>query len=288
MNTWVFEVRDGWYSARLRPDEREVLADVAGQVVELLGGHLDRAVHPPDEGSGRAVDRHAPDADLPGGRRPEAVQPDADLPHGRRPDAVQPGGRRPDADPPEGDLPEGHPLDLVRLGVGPVPAPTDAAVHRLLPDGSRGDAEIAAEFRRLTEDELRSTKVGNLRRLRTLLLGGPSDRVVVSPGEAAAAAAAMTDLRLVVAERLGVLTEEDADDVYRLATGTHEEGHDLGRQFLAVVSVMLGVLQDSLVELMLAAMPDDDAGVRGPGRAGDPHGRPDTDDEPPEPTRAPR
>lgn len=263
MNTWVFEVRDGWYSARLRPDEREVLADVAGQVVELLGGHLDRVVHPPDEGSGRAVDGHAPDADLPGGRRS-------------------------DADPPEEDLPEGHPLDLVRLGVGPVPAPTDAAVHRLLPDGSRGDAEIAAEFRRLTEDELRSTKVGNLLRLRTLMLDGPSDRVVVSPGEAAAAAAAMTDLRLVVAERLGVLTEEDADDVYRLATGTQEEGHDLGRQFLAVVSVMLGVLQDSLVELMLAAMPDDDAGVRGPGRAGDPHERPDTDDEPPEPTRAPR
>jgi hypothetical protein len=243
MRTWVFEVRDGAYSARLRPDEREVLADVAGQVVELLGGDLDRAVNPPDEGPGSAVDGHAPD---------------------------------------------GHPLDLVRLGVGPVPAPTDAAVHRLLPDGSRGDAEIAAEFRRLTEDELRSTKVGNLLRLRALLLGGPSDRVVVSPGEAPTAAAAMTDLRLVVAERLSVHTEEDADDVYRLATGGHEEGHGLGRQFLAVVSVMLGVLQDSLVELMLAAMPDDDAGPRPPDRVGDPHDRADTDDEPPEPTRAPR
>jgi hypothetical protein len=240
MNLWDFEDRGGAYSARLRPAEREVLADVVGQVVELLGGD-------PDEN--RA---------------------------------------------------EEHPLDRVRLGVGPVPAPTDPAVRRLLPDGSRGDAEIAAEFRRLTQDELRSTKVGALLRLHALLLGGPSDGLVVPPGEAAAVAAAMTDVRLVVAERLGVHTEEEADEVYRLANepgnepgiepgnepgiepGADEDGPDLARRLLAVVSVVLGVLQDSLVELMLAAMPDDGVGASEPGRTDDPH------DGPPDPTRAPR
>lgn len=161
------------------------------------------------------------------------------------------GGDRPA---PGGDLPE------VRLGAGPVAAPRDPALRRLLPDASRASPDVAAEFRRLTDDDLRATKVAQLDALRAALAAeGPG--VVVSPADAPIVAAALTDLRLVLAERLGIRTEADADAVYRLAA----EGRPLdladadavARQFLAIVSALLWALQESLVELMLAELPDD-------------------------------
>lgn len=158
-----------------------------------------------------------------------------------------------------------HPLEAVRLGVGPVPAPADPAVRRLLPDASRDDAEIAAEFRRLTEGDLRSTKVGNLLRLRAALLAAGALEMAVASSEAPAVAAALTDVRLVIAERLGVRTEEDADAAQRLVLdgrpevgGVGATGADAARRSLATVFVVLGMLQDSLVELMLGALPEAD------------------------------
>ena len=44
-------------------------------------------------------------------------------------------------------------------GSEPLAPPTDPAVRRLLPDASRDDPEVAAEFRRLTEDDLRAGKI---------------------------------------------------------------------------------------------------------------------------------
>lgn len=168
------------------------------------------------------------------------------------------GGDRPA---PGGDLPE------VRLGAGPVAAPRDPALRRLLPDASRAAPDVAAEFRRLTEDDLRATKVMQLDALRVALAAEGPD-VVVSPADAPIVAAALTDLRLVVAERLGIRTEADADAVYRLAA----EGGPLdladadavARQFLAIVSALLWALQESLVELMLAELPGDPAPGGGP------------------------
>lgn len=143
----------------------------------------------------------------------------------------------------------------------PVPAPSDPALRRLLPDASRGVPEVAAEFRRLTESELRGTKAGNLRVLRALLVDGPDVRV--DPDSAPAVAAALTDLRLVLAERLGIRSESDADAAYRLVVEggpldvTDPDG--VARRFLATVSTLLGVLQESLVGLMLEGLPRDDA-----------------------------
>lgn len=136
----------------------------------------------------------------------------------------------------------------------PVSAPSDPALHRLLPDASRAEPDVAAEFRRLTEGELRGTKTGNLAVLRSALASG-APVVRVEPADAPAVAAALTDLRLVLAERLGIRTEADADAAYRLVVEggpldvTDPDG--VARRFLATVSTLLGVLQESLVELML-------------------------------------
>lgn len=157
--------------------------------------------------------------------------------------------------------PERHPLDALRLSEGPVSTPDDPAVRRLLPDASVDDPQVTAEFRRLTDADLRATKVAHLRGLRTALVAGGS-RVVVNREDADRVAAALTDLRLVVSERLGVRTDEDAERVYRTALGEtpgtedrpdgrDPDGATARRRFLATVYVALSTLQESLVELML-------------------------------------
>src|SRR4051812_50014996 len=66
-------------------------------------------------------------------------------------------------------------LDGLRLTGEAVPPPDDAAVRRLLPDASRDDAEVAAEFRRLTEPDLRRLKIDRLAALWDAL-AGPAGR----------------------------------------------------------------------------------------------------------------
>ena len=47
-------------------------------------------------------------------------------------------------------------------GDGAPPQDRDPALRRLLPDAHRGDPEVAAEFRRLTEQSLRQRKYATL------------------------------------------------------------------------------------------------------------------------------
>jgi hypothetical protein len=162
-------------------------------------------------------------------------------------------GHRPSPPPAVGD----DPLAVLRMTVAPVPSPTDPALLRLLPHASQ-DAEVAQEFRRLTEDDLRAGKHGRLLRLRACIDAAGPDLVVL-PSEASLVAAALTDVRLVVSERLGIRTDADSDAVHRLVLeGVQPQGDDreeAGR-LLATVHVMLSLLQESLVELMLARLPD--------------------------------
>jgi hypothetical protein len=185
---------DGGYLVHLGEVERTVLAEVADQVIELLGGA-----------------EEAPADQL-------------------------------------------HPLQTVRLQDGPVPVPLDGALHRLLPDGSRGDPALAAEFRRLTERDLRATKTAHLSLLRALL--AEPDAVLPST-DAGRVAAAMTDLRLVIAERLGVQTEADSDELYELTVsgGDAADPDDGMRLALATVCTVLGILLESLIELMTDELP---------------------------------
>ncbi|MDT0166928.1 DUF2017 family protein [Actinotalea sp. AC32] len=157
----------------------------------------------------------------------------------------------------------GDPLDEVRMQGHALPAPVDPAVLRLLPHGSE-DAEVAAEFRRLTEGDLRSTKSDQLLRLRACIDAAWPDLVVV-PSEAPRIAAALTDVRLVTSERLSVRTDADADALYRLvledADGPDapedEDTTEQAHRLLATVYVMLSLLQESLVELMIAGLEAD-------------------------------
>ncbi len=151
-----------------------------------------------------------------------------------------------------------HPLDALTIDALPVSPPEDRALRRLLPDASP-DAEVAAEFRRLTEMDLRATKTANLARLRAALADARTE-VVVVPSEAPGVAAALTDLRLVISERLGVRSDEDAEEVYRLAARAGGAASS-SRHLLAAVYAVLTQLQESLVELMVADLPAASGGV---------------------------
>ncbi|HWS57879.1 MAG TPA: DUF2017 family protein [Actinotalea sp.] len=163
------------------------------------------------------------------------------------------------AGPPAGD--PADPLAGLRFGLELVEPPTDPALLRLLPDAS-GDPELAAELRRLTEADLRSTTLGHLHRLRSGLDAARPDLVVV-PRDAASVAAALTDVRLVLASRLGIRTDEDAEEVYALAVSGPSSGADgqETRRFVAAVYAVLTELQESLVQLLVAGLPP----VRGDG-----------------------
>lgn len=161
-----------------------------------------------------------------------------------------------------------------RMRIEAVPPPSDPAVRRLLPDASRDDAQIAEEFRRLTEDDLRAGKIERLTRLWDALTtpteGWRADAFVVAPHDAQDVAAAITDLRLVLAERLGIRTDEQAERLYDALLDSPqaelEEADQIldpaARRYLVAVYGALSWLQESLVDLLLHDL-------RAPGRPAD-------------------
>jgi hypothetical protein len=137
--------------------------------------------------------------------------------------------------------------------------PSDPALLRLLPNASPTDPEVADEFRRLTESDLRALKASRLRKIEEDL-GGEGSEWVVPIGDAMSTAAALTDVRLVVASRLGLETDEDADllkDELEMTEGLLEHGLPEGldvdheRLWLATMYQALTWLQDSLVACVM-------------------------------------
>ncbi|KAA1373634.1 DUF2017 domain-containing protein [Aeromicrobium fastidiosum] len=113
-----------------------------------------------------------------------------------------------------------------QLGMGgPSLPPEDPVLQRLLPDAYRDDPEDAGEFRRFTERSLTSAKVLNAETLIGSLvdggltfgdlpddlMGGDGDPVEVEldADEVQAWLRALTDVRLSLAVRLGIETDED-------------------------------------------------------------------------------
>ena len=144
---------------------------------------------------------------------------------------------------------------LVGIGTA-VDAPSDPALHRLLPDAHREDPEAAADFRRYTEHSLRERKRDNLEKARLSL--GRDGALVLSDAEAQAWLVALTDVRLVLAERLEVRTDEDherlVDEVFGAweDSGAEEEPPvDDPRAPLLMVYDFLTWLQETLVEALL-------------------------------------
>ncbi|WP_081680567.1 DUF2017 domain-containing protein [Cellulomonas sp. URHD0024] len=175
-----------------------------------------------------------------------------------------------------------------RLQLEPVPPPSDPAVRRLLPDASRDDPEVSAEFRRLTEDDIRAGKIARLSRLWTALTtpseGQRADAFAIEPSDAKDVAAALTDVRLVLAERLDIRTDGEAERLYDLLltspTAELEEPVSDGldpatRRYLVAVYGALSWLQESLVEALLTDL-------RASGGGHDtPPGRPPAGERPP-------
>ena len=110
---------------------------------------------------------------------------------------------------------------FAQLGMGGshVP-PDDPVLQRLLPDGYTDDLDASGDFRRYTERALSETKVANARTVIASLLEGGLDPADVETNDAkveveldAAAVQAwlrsLTDIRLSVAVRLGIESDED-------------------------------------------------------------------------------
>ena len=302
-----FEISDEGtaYVAALSTPERLVLAQVTGDVVELLGGEDtdvdldDTDVDLDDDARGDAdvdrvdrADSEDPEDGAETGATPldqgapptesDAAPLDGAVPHDA-PDDASASARTPatagdslgagaqDADP---DDHLRQILDGIDADV--VVAPADPAVRRLLPDAS-DDPEVAHEFRRLTDDDLRQRKVDRLLLFADLLLeASPSADedeqlpLVVGREEGAEIAGALGDVRQVIGSRLGLQTDADTDALYRSVSATWEEdegdGPETGQEsagghagealsgpelFLGSVFLLTGYLQESLTDCLL-------------------------------------
>jgi hypothetical protein len=109
-----------------------------------------------------------------------------------------------------------------QLGMGgPSLPPEDPVLQRLLPDAYRDDPDDAGEFRRFTERSLTTVKVLNAETLIGSLVDGgltfgemPEEdddpvEVELDPDEVQAWLRALTDVRLSLAVRLGIESDED-------------------------------------------------------------------------------
>ena len=136
----------------------------------------------------------------------------------------------------------------LREPVGLADASRDPALERLLPTGHRGDPETAAEFRRLTEEDLRTHKSACLDTAMALIRGARGDKVRVAPEQSQAMLVAINDVRLLLGERLGLRTDDDAAllDAYLASAGDDDPA-----AYAVAVYDFLGWLQESLVQAML-------------------------------------
>ena len=97
----------------------------------------------------------------------------------------------------------------------------DPAVTRLFPVAYRDDEEAAAEFRQYTRGGLVERKISNAGRIAASVETSPEGRIELDADEVAAWLPAITDLRLVLAERLGIHSESDPAPEGELAQVYH-------------------------------------------------------------------
>jgi hypothetical protein len=83
----------------------------------------------------------------------------------------------------------------------------DPALTRLFPVAYRDDPDAAAEFARYTRSGLVDTKTANAGAVAAALTGG--ELVELSPDAAERWLPVLTDLRLIVAERIGIHADDD-------------------------------------------------------------------------------
>jgi hypothetical protein len=127
--------------------------------------------------------------------------------------------------------------------------PRDPALERLLPPAHREDEAVAAEFRRLTEQGLRERKTANLTTAVDALRDADGDKVVLSAAQAQALVVALTDVRLLLGERLGLRTDDDAEE---LAQRLDDADQDDPAMLLAAYYDFMTWLQESLTQSLMS------------------------------------
>jgi hypothetical protein len=116
----------------------------------------------------------------------------------------------------------------------------DPVLARLLPDGHRGDPEIAADYREMTESALRGGKADDLAVVRATL-PAEGGEVRLDADQAAAWLRNTNDLRLALGTRLDI-----GEDTEPPAEITGEEDQQLA------VYYWLTAMQGSLVDALVA------------------------------------
>ncbi|GAB3078460.1 DUF2017 domain-containing protein [Phycicoccus sp. Root563] len=112
--------------------------------------------------------------------------------------------------------------DQVQLAGG-VPAPRDPALDRIFPTANRQDDQIAAEFRQLTEQGLRARKTANLDTAIAALAHLDDQKVSLDQAQAVALVVALTDVRLVLGERLGLKQDDDLELIEEQVSSLQED-----------------------------------------------------------------
>jgi len=184
-----FKRRDGRYAAKLDPVERGLVVGLMEQVLELIS--------PPQE-AGSSEDERGDEFD-------RIVAGLGGIGMGV---SVSAADQAPDQAP--------------ELG-GSVPEPRDPALERIFPTANRQDDQVAAEFRRLTEDGLRARKADNLTTAIAALSAPGDQKVSLDRTQATALLVALTDVRLVLGERLGLRQDEDFELLEEQARGLADD-----------------------------------------------------------------
>lgn len=213
------------YAARLDPDERALVSGLMEQVADLI--EVPASQSAPSGSDGDVADRDFEDIVA---RLGMSIGPDEAEPAGEAGTRAE----RP-----------GHVSDV-----------EDPAIRRLFPIANRGDAAAAAEFARLSETGLRQRKRDNLLRSAALLDG--ADALELTAGDANALLVALTDVRVVLGERMGLRTDEDAA---ALDLVTQDLDEDDPRLHFVLVYDFLTWLQESLAGALLRGVPE--GGTRG-------------------------
>ncbi|MEX3565862.1 DUF2017 family protein [Micrococcus endophyticus] len=243
------------YTAQLEKPEVRLLRGLVKDVITLLEGRRADVAEPPGADPAGEEGAPAPDRAADVDPRPGPVG-DAEADAG-------PAAGLDEADAAFWDLVSG--LHLSRDREPHRAAPADPAVARLLPDAMpQADAAERGAHRALTEDALSEGKLADARLALELLR---STRVEVPHDQAPGFGRALNDVRLVLAARLGVETDEDAARVH--AVDDWRSAEDVESTMALLYNFTTWLLETLMTE-MLSELPDGpDRSAPGADEAGD-------------------
>lgn len=241
-----FKAVDGGWESPLEDWELEFLADLLAQVLVILD-----SAAPSGPRGGRPAGAAPPG---PGGPRAAESARDAEILAALDFDIEEPAGEPGPGAPGPGERP-GRRDPAAPAGPPAASAALAPFVEALLPDASE-DPDIAVEVAAMTRGRLRALKSERARRVMAELIEptGARGAVRVSAGTEQDWLGALNDLRLVLAQRLGIDSAEAAEDVHAIAREApppHESDEFRWRRGAALSYDMLTWWQESLLRVLL-------------------------------------